>query len=264
MIRYSALAGLVLSLSLAVPGLAQAGQSAHAAKAAPAVQATGISQADFAELLKESGLVMNIPEDFTEIPVPQTDVFSFEKAWRKKDGSMEIRVAIRPISRMIIDYEDPHGSAPDPNDVYSMVFAALLGQLSTQGELPSRDLPQALARKTFNAEWASIALMGADPAINTKHKEAMLLGIHKNRMADAYVLYLYDNPEKAKPQLNRLLKIIKFSHATPLEVLKAKAEADRKAREGFLKEGGDQPQCVPPEGAREVHKTAKDLDQSPQ
>ena len=263
MTRYPVLAGLALSLVLAVPGLAQAGQAAQAAKEPPA-QPAPARPADFAELLKESGLEVNIPPDFVEIPVPETEVYAFEKAWRKKDGSMEIRMAIRPISRVVIDYDDPHGSAPDPNDVHSMVFAALLGQLSTQGELPSRDLPPQLARKTFNAEWASIALMGADPAVNTKHKEAMLLGIHKDRMADAFVLFLYDDPVKAKPELNRLLKIIKFTRATPLEVLKAKAEADRKAREGFLKEGGDQPQCVPPEGAKEVRKSGKQLDQSPQ
>ena len=260
------LPALALSLLLATPLAAQAQQPAAAPKA-PAASKTSAARpgkVSFPELLAESGLVLNIPDEFTEIPVPETDVYNFDKAWRKKDGSMEIRLAVRPISRMVIDYDDPHGSTPDPNDVHAMVFTALMGQIATQGEMPSHDLPQELARSTFNAEWAAIAFMGVEPEMNSKHKEGMLLGIHKDRMADAYVLFLFDDPVKAKPELNRLLKIIKFSQATPEDVLKARAEADRKAREGFLEEGKDPDQCIPPPGARQVRKTGKELDQSPQ
>jgi len=223
----------------------------------------GMKEAAFKQLLKEADIILDIPAGYHEIPVPETEVYDFDKAWRKADGTVEIRLAIRPIARVVIDYDDPHGSAPDPNDVHGMVFAALLGQLSTSGELPERHFPPALARKTFNAEWASVALMGIDPAVNTSHREGMLLGIHKSRVADAYLLVLYDNPEKSRALLNGMLKLVRFGTATPQAVLKARAEADRKAREGFLEEGNDPDQCIPPEGAHEVRKSGKDLDQSP-
>ncbi len=218
----------------------------------------------FDTLLKESRLRISVPEDFREIPPPQTPLFSFERAWVKKDGSMEIRLALRPIARMIIEYDDPHNSAPDPNDIYQMMFTAMVGQFARQGDMPVRDLPFEMARRTFNADWASIAMFGADPELNTRHREAMLLGIHKNKTADAYLLFLYDDPKKTKPLLDRLLRIMKFDAPTPLEVLRAQEEAQRKARDEYLRAGGDEPQCVPPEGAREIRKGEKELDQSPE
>ncbi len=245
--------------------VSQAQQASQAPRTSQAKQTPRRPAAVTAEqLARESGVILDIPADFEEIPVPETPLYAFEKAWRKKDGSVEIRMAFRPLRRMVIDFSDPHSSAPSPEDMHEMVFTALLGQIAVQGEMPMRNIPREGARKTFNADWASIALFGAEPELNTKHKEGMLLGIHKFKQADVYVLFLYDGPEKARSMLKELVKVVRFSTATPQEVLKAAAEADRKAKEGYLAEGGDQAQCIPPEGAREVRKSGKDLDQSPE
>ncbi len=229
-----------------------------------AVLPAGAQKVDFAKLLKETEVELEIPSDFEEIPVPQTEVFSFEKAWRKKDGSVEIRLALRPIRRMVIDYDDPHSSAPDPNDMYPLMFTAMIGQFARQGEMPVRDVPFELARKTFRADWASIAMFGADPALDTSHREGMLLALHKNRTADAYLLILYDDPDHSRQLLKELIKVVRFRELTPLDVLKKQEEEARKAKEAYLEEGGDQPQCDPPLDAKQVHRTEKDLDQSPE
>ncbi len=229
-----------------------------------AVLPAGAQKVDFAKLLKETEVELEIPSDFEEIPVPETEVFTFEKAWRKTDGSVEIRLALRPIRRMVIDYSDPHSSAPDPNDMYPLMFTAMIGQFARQGEMPVRDVPFEAARRTFRADWASIAMFGADPALNTTHREGMLLALHKNRTADAYLLILYDDPDHSRKLLKELVKVVRFRELTPLKVLKKQEEEARKAREAYLKEGGDQPQCEPPLDAKQVHRTEKDLDQGPE
>ncbi len=234
-------------------------------KAAAPAEATPVKAG---ALLRETGVELDIPPGFREVPPPPNGLYAFEKAWRKDDGSVEIRMAFRPLKRMVIDYTDPHSSAPSPEDMHEMVFTALLGQIAVSGEMPMRNLSRAAARKAFNADWAAIATFGAEPELNTKHREGMLLGIHKFRQADVYVLILYDGPEKARDMLKRLVKVVKFRKATPEEVLKAAEEADRKAKEGYVAEGmaasGGAPQCEPPQGATEVHRTEKDLDQSPE
>lgn len=229
----------------------------------PVAPSAGAQDMDFGKLLDEADVELEIPADFEEMPVPDTEVFSFEKAWRRKDGSVEIRLALRPIRRMVIDYTDPHSSAPDPNDMYPLMFTAMIGQFARQGEMPVREVPFEAARRTFRADWASIAMFGVDPALNTTHREGMLLALHKNRTADAYLLILYDDPDHSRRLLKELVKVVRFREATPLEVLKKREEEARKAKEAYLEEGGDQPQCDPPLDARQVHRTEKDLDQSP-
>ena len=254
-------AGAALLVLPAAPAPAQQAQKAPRAQGPAAVPVSGD------QLLRETGVELRLPEGFAEIPPPPNELYAFEKAWRKADGSVEIRMAFRPLKRMVIDYTDPHSSAPSPEDMHEMVFTALLGQIATSGEMPMRNLSRAAARKAFNADWAAIATFGAEPSLNTRHKEGMLLGIHKFRQADVYVLILYDGPEKARDMLKKLVKVVRFREATPEEVLKAAEEADRKAREGYIAEGmaasGGAPQCEPPQGASEVHRTEKDLDQSP-
>ena len=256
------LAAVSLPLVFApLPGLAPAWSPAQAAGSARDARHT------IDKLIEECGVTISIPDDFEEIQPPPTEVYSFEKAWRKKDGSVEIRMAFRPLKRMVIDYTDPHSSAPSPEDMHEMVFTALLGQIARQGDMPMRVLDPQAARKDFNAEWAAIAAFGTDRELNTAHGEGILLGIHKYKLADVFVLILYDGPDKARGMLRQLVKLVKFRSATPMKVLKEAREADRKARMGYVEEGmkasGGAPQCEPPAGAREVVKQGGQLDQGP-
>ncbi|HHN73084.1 MAG TPA: hypothetical protein ENK13_03245, partial [Thermopetrobacter sp.] len=184
----------------------------HAVHPAAAGQEEG-APASFARLLKEADLELRLPADFREIPPPGNDVYAFDKAWVSADGKIEIRLAVRPIARMVIEYDDPHSSAPDPDDIHSMAFTALIGQFARQGSMPARDIPHAQARRTFNADWAALATFGADPELNPRHAEAMLLALHRMRTADVYVLFLYDDPAAARERLKRLLKVVRFRHA---------------------------------------------------
>ncbi len=243
-------------------------QPAAKAKASPAPSTQNEAPASFSRLVKEAGITLRIPKGWKRIAPPPNPWFDFDRAWTSPDGALEIRLAVRPISRMVLDYDDPHSSAPDPNDMHGLMFTAMIGQFARQGEMPSRDLPRAMARRTFNADWAAMAAFGADPALNTRHGEAMLLALHKHRTADVFVLFLYDDPQKTKPLLKKLLTFVRFRQATPLSVLEREEREAERARNAYLEEGmraGAGPeQCVPPLDAKQVHKTEGDLDQSPQ
>ena len=275
-VSFALLLGTLALAALGMHAMARAGAQAPFAvvPAAPSAQNKPLTPAaqdaapvSFDRLMKEAGIVLSLPEGWKAVTPPSNPWFDFDRAWKSPDGTMEIRLAVRPIARMVLDYEDPHSSAPDPNDMHGLMFTAMIGQFARQGEMPSRDLPRALARKTFNADWAAMAAFGADPALNTQHREGMLLALHKHRTADVFVLFLYDDPERSKPLLKDLLKVVRFKQATPLAVLKREEEEAAKARNAYLEEGmkaGAGPeQCIPPLNAKQVHKMEKDLDQSP-
>ncbi len=259
------LVAAVALLAFAGP-LASAG-AAPLQKETAAAREKATAPAGFDRLLEEADVELAIPADWREMPPPANDLFDFDRAWTSPDGRCEIRIAVRPIARMVIDYEDPHSAAPDPNDIHPLVFTAMIGQFARQGEMPARDLPRSMARKAFNADWAALAAFGADPALNTRHSEALLLALHKSHTADVYILFLYDDPARAREMLKQVLKVARFRTATPLAALKREAEAARRARESWMREmkdAGADKQCIPPLDARPIKKTAKDMDQTPQ
>jgi hypothetical protein len=67
-------------------------------------------------------------------------------------------VAVRPLGRIPVDYEDPHGSAPDPNHMFPLMFQSLVTSLSGGGHSPVNEFPPAQAAERFNAQWASASV----------------------------------------------------------------------------------------------------------
>ena len=80
----------------------------------PLVIADQATQGDdsFESLLVEAELLFNPPRGFEDLPAGRTPVLDYERALRSPDGNLEIRIAVRPLKRLRIDYDDPHGAVP--------------------------------------------------------------------------------------------------------------------------------------------------------
>lgn len=165
---------------------------------------------DFNALLQESGLSYSQPDNYIEVAVKDSQLLPYEKALRSADGQLEVRYAVRPLSRMSIDYEDPHSSAPEPNHIFTMMFTALIGNLSTGGNSPHREYKQEQAKEKFNADWAALALFDLEPDYSNNFNQAFLLAMHKNNISDAYMVILFNDHHVAKAQLNAIMKTLAF------------------------------------------------------
>jgi hypothetical protein len=170
------------------------------------------SQVDesFGNLLKEAGLILDVPEQYHVQAIQQTDFFPYEYALRHKGDILEIRYSVRPISRMEINYEDPHSSAPEPNHIFTMMFTALIGQFSSGGNSPHREYTLDEARQKFNADWAALSTFDIEPAYSADYKHAFLLALHKNNLSDAYLIILFDDYAQVKPHLDVALQSLRF------------------------------------------------------
>lgn len=175
----------------------------------------------FNQLLQETGMEIAMPARFKAIKARPNPVFPFDRIWRDKTAGMEIRIAVRPLARMQIEYNDPHSSAPNPEHVYPLVFQSLVGQLSRGGAMPTRAWPADKAKKLFNADWASAALFDADPMLNSPHKNALLLAFHRAGIGDGYVLVLFSNVPSAKPDLDKVLTVLRFRDPLPDKTMPA-------------------------------------------
>ena len=120
-------------------------------------------------------------------------------------------MAVRPLGRIQVDYEDPHGSAPDPNRMFPLMFQSPVTCLSGGGHSPVNEFPPAQAAERFNAQWASAAVFDLAPETGAGFGQALLVTMHGNRVADAYALFLFDDYTQAKPVIDAHLNALRFS-----------------------------------------------------
>ncbi len=168
------------------------------------------AQPSFEDLLAEAGLVFDAPQGFSAIERPPAAEFPHERALRHESGLLEIRYAIRPLARMRVEYNDPHSAAPDPEHIFDMLFASMTERLAAGRHSPRREYAAEEARKLFNADWAAASAFAVEPAFSEEYREALLVAVHKRGKADAYAVFLYRDPERAKPIIRGALSALSF------------------------------------------------------
>ena len=158
-------------------------------------------------LLEEAGVVVSIPDGFA-----LTERFTFcDQAYESAKQDMVMCLMLRPISRMQIDYDDPHSSAPNPNQVFPLLFESMLNQLSDYSDQTIQAFEQEYALQHFYADWAQAASFSLKEAIGLPHKDALLIALHKDHKADAYLLVSYGKPDFAKKTLVSDAPVLRFS-----------------------------------------------------
>ncbi len=162
------------------------------------------------QLLEEGGLELSLPEGFHPLPVEPDFVMPYEARFRSDDGRLELRYAIRPLARIEIDYEDPHNAAPAPNDLFNMLFRALSETLARDHEVLSREYTPEKARQLYRAGWAAVGVFDLAEGISEDYDEGMLIAIHQNDKADAYLLVLTGDLGREKPRISRLRDSLRF------------------------------------------------------
>jgi hypothetical protein len=165
----------------------------------------------FDQLLSESGMGFEAPAGFAPVPVRPNPLFRYDHAVMAEDGSLEIRYAVRPLGRIVVDYQDPHSSAPDPNHMFPVMFQSMVTLLSNGRHSPTGEYPPQQAAEKFNADWASAAVFDISAEFQTAHRQALVIAMHKNKLADAYAVFLFDDYEPVKERINAALGSLSFT-----------------------------------------------------
>ncbi len=147
---------------------------------------------------------------FKEIPPARDDVLPYEYALRHVSDLMEIRYSIRPIKRIKVDYEDPHNNAPEPNHLFNMMFETIVTQLSDGGHSPRKEYPTEQSQQRFNAGWAAAAVLDVSDSYSAHYRQALMLTLHKDNHADAYIVFLYNDYAKVKEIINDSMSALRF------------------------------------------------------
>ena len=165
----------------------------------------------FRQLIEESGMQLSVPPGFADIAPVANPVLHYERALRHTSGELEIRYIIRPLGRLAIDYNDPHNAAPEPNHLFPLLFASLTSELSSGGNTPNREYPQSQANELFHAGWAAAAVFDVNPEFSATYSQALMIGMHKDNLADAYSVFLYNDYDQVKETIRAALSSLSFA-----------------------------------------------------
>jgi len=185
---------------------------ALASQTAAAIDTT--AREAFDQLLLESGLRIENRQNYADIPIQANPVLPYEHAMKHESGALELRFIVRPLSRIEIEYNDPHNAAPEPNHLFPLLFESITNRLSVGSDTPSNTFSQSEAQKSFNASWAAASVFDVRPDFANGYQNGLLIGMHRNEMADAYTVFLYNDSETAKPLINEVISIMSFTSAT--------------------------------------------------
>lgn len=169
----------------------------------------------FDQLMQAAELTFQTPDGFTELPPGSNAFLDYEYGLRSEDGKLGVRISIRPIKGIQIDYDDPHGSAPNPNHIFPLAFESLTSTLAGRNYAPSNEYSAADAHNKFNADWAAVSAFNLASGYPSKHRQALFLAIHRNHVADAYMLLLYDDYKSEKKRINALMERLRFRERQP-------------------------------------------------
>ncbi len=172
---------------------------------------TGDKFQRFLSLIDDAGLVYEELPGYEPKEVAYNELFQYEHVLQHQSGNLEIRYAIRPLSQIIIDYQDPHSATPEPNHIYPLMFSAITDRLSGAKHSPSNEYSSEQANELFNADWAAVSVFDTQDEFSAQFSQGTLLAMHGNKKADAYLVFLFNDYSAVKESINSALATLRFA-----------------------------------------------------
>jgi hypothetical protein len=167
----------------------------------------------FVDLVASCGLEFELPAGFLFKPGVQDKNMAYEGCLIAADGNLEVRLAIRPILGMELEYRDPHSSAPEPNHIYPLLEQSVIDGISNNAADRKEEFgDDALAQ--YNADWGAAHRLTPDSNFAPNFQELLLICLHGNNRADVYIMFLFQDGNLASSALKSSLHCLKFKPIT--------------------------------------------------
>lgn len=181
---------------------------------------SGQGNSRFSDLLETVNMKFAMPANAFETKVIPNDELNYQYAIKDTATKIEMRYLVIPLQGLIAQYNGPHDTGSsiskiDPNFLHTNLLLAYAlkvegkGMNSMDDVMPNLiELSHATADLEFNADWAAeIALEPCDE-FGQNYKYCTIFEIHKDNIADAFVIYMYDNKDTfenvVKPEFHTL------------------------------------------------------------
>lgn len=170
---------------------------------------------NFTDQLERGGLVFQMPENFKEVPIIQNRHMNYEYAIKHKKKNFEVRFAIRPLDHLLEDYNQKEQNKKSgdinihPNQLFKSLMQVTL--LNISGQLPEiEEFGKEAVKKEFNADWGAVTFVEVRKEFGQKYKYCMIVALHKENVADAYIFFLSDKSKGFEELMNLAFYSLKF------------------------------------------------------
>ena len=179
---------------------------------------------DFQTLLAEAGIEFRSAPDFVPCPVRENSVFHYQYAERSPSGDLEVcyRVdsfAQMEVERMVATAGMDVLASVSLDQLHGANFMTILFNLSGGMFAEPSILKPETSALLYGADWSALGFMRlARNDFTPDYDSAYVLAIHKDGVADVYVIGLYNDisGEPERFDKNNLPQVVKSNLAPTL------------------------------------------------
>jgi hypothetical protein len=154
---------------------------------------------DFQSLLAETGIEFQPTPDFVSCPVLENNVFRYQYAMRSPSGELEMRFRIDSFARLEAECKTGMEEVDmltrvSLNKSYTANFVALIHNLSGGRFVEPTVIKPESTALLYDADWSALCFLRlVDNGFAANHDSAYVLAIHKDGVADVYVIGVYND-----------------------------------------------------------------------
>ena len=156
-------------------------------------------ESGFSDIVEDSELVFLLPNDFNVIGIVENPDVEYQYAIKHKTEKLEIRYVIRSLKEDMRDYEESlkesiGGGGVHPNALYPAHLGAICLNISGGGDCKAKYFNPEDVRAEFSADGGMATMARLDSIFGKGYGWANITVIHRDGVADAYAVYLFDDP----------------------------------------------------------------------
>lgn len=153
----------------------------------------------FSQILKEHGMIFTMPKEFKQIPVKENEDVLYQYSVKSKKNKLEIRYSVFSLKQRLKEYEEwknsknRNGVMTDPNTGYTIFTRVVVENIAGSEKFSETIFYQKNVKDEFNADWGGTYLVEPKSGYGEGFKYALITALHKDNVADAYIVYLFDD-----------------------------------------------------------------------
>mgnify|MGYP001271402590 CR=1 FL=1 len=154
---------------------------------------------NFTEILNEHRMIFCMPKDYEQTKVVKNDDVAYQFAIKSKKIKLEIRYAVFSLKEQLKEYEkwknnrNKNGVKKDPNQLYNDFTLAIVENIAGSKEYYETKFQNKNVKIEFDADWGSSYVVNCKSSFGAGYKYASITALHKDNVADAYIIFLFDD-----------------------------------------------------------------------
>ncbi|PKL36264.1 MAG: hypothetical protein CVV44_18805 [Spirochaetae bacterium HGW-Spirochaetae-1] len=176
---------------------------------------------DFAKLCTDADMSFSIPDGFKPVKVKTNPDVIYQYAVRHATKKVEIRYSIFSLKEDVRVYEEYQKNKEkksdtkivltDPNEGYILFAVAVVMNISQSEQTKGiTEFKPADVKHDFNADWGASYFIENNSDYGHGYKYSLVVAIHKKNIANAFIVYLFDDGREIKNEMLTSFYNLKF------------------------------------------------------